>query len=217
MKSNTDDNTHKKPVRCKPFHDKFSRKRTLKNHIPKVDNQGTRRKGSITYKCPLCDKLGPRSKLQIHFVIHTKELPFQCKYCLKDYKRRDTAIAHVKKAHAGVSVKAGVVLKQGSIFHNPNPWEEIGYSLNDVPNKTECAEDPEIVEDKKKENSSCMKKDYNADLPYKCLKCKKKFSRRLFLRWHLAMHVPANRCRSCKRKFSDKTNWKRHMLLRHNL
>ncbi|XP_060528624.1 zinc finger protein 729-like [Cylas formicarius] len=48
------------------------------------------------YKCPVCEKIFPKSSLHAHLRQHTQERPYVCKLCNASFGRRNNLLFHVK-------------------------------------------------------------------------------------------------------------------------
>lgn len=151
------------------------------------------------HKCPLCCKYFPLHKLRLHFVVHTTERPYKCAYCSLDFAWKSGVRKHIERGHVGRSVERGFQLKEGSIFHNPNPWEEMGYSLDE--NDVRLAKNPRQNE---------------RNRPPTCNQCKKLFGSTLLLKAHMNRHPKRKthpfHCKECGNSFTNKPLLKRHTI-----
>lgn len=125
--------THKRPFQCSLCPMSFAHRMWRRNHMARVHPHTVARLDPSlltgVHKCPLCNYTEAPSNLKSHFVVHTKERPYVCVYCGKDFTQVSNCKRHVRKEHQGKSVDSGIAVKEGSIFNNPHPWEELGYFL----------------------------------------------------------------------------------------
>lgn len=126
--------TNQRPFRCTMCPMEFAHKTWMRNHMARTHFQNIASLDPSllfgAHKCPLCDYTEAVPHLRNHFVVHTTERPYSCAYCDKDYTQVSNCKRHIRKEHQGKSVEQGIVIKEGSIFKNPHPWEELGYFLS---------------------------------------------------------------------------------------
>lgn len=132
-------------------------------------------------------------------MVHTRERPYQCTYCNADFTLKGKAADHVRLKHADQPVEQGWLVKEGSIFHNPNPWEEMGYVLTEGHTNDQQTEDAE--EKMRTKGPSC-------------LQCKKMFWSPLECKVHMETHEKRKthpfECRVCGNSFKFKGNLRLH-------
>lgn len=140
------------------------------------------------FQCPLCDKVATMSALRTHFVVHTDEKPFKCKYCDIDFTRKGSAVVHVRQFHSDKSSEKGFVLKKDSIFHSLQPWEKLGYHLKGSVTNAESKEAvKKTVSKAKRKHKMIVKPSRQASRP-KCNQCKTRFLTNVQLRKHMTTH-----------------------------
>lgn len=113
--------------------------------------------------CPVCKQdLESHTRLHEHFVVHTSERPYVCKYCRKEFTSNTSARLHIKAHHPYESPDHGTLTKKGSIFLLKNPWEAMGLTLT--------------TSGQKKQNSTPTTKDDNMStkqrITHKCIECR---------------------------------------------
>ncbi|KAL3269730.1 hypothetical protein HHI36_008790 [Cryptolaemus montrouzieri] len=59
--------------------------------------EGSSKKQILHYKCPKCDRVFPKSSLECHLRIHTKERPYTCSFCKASFARKNNWLFHEKK------------------------------------------------------------------------------------------------------------------------
>lgn len=203
--------TNERPFSCTQCPRKFTQRSAVDVHIMRVHNRGMNNKDMQRfYKCPLCDYLNTKFQLRIHFVSHTKERPYKCKFCNLDYTHRINVVKHIQKEHPGQSEVKGIILKKGSIFHKENPWEEMGYSLDDNTNSGKS--------DEEKDTSTKPRirvKRVGLQWFPKCNECKKCFPNLTELKVHLKTHKKRHthpfECKLCGNFFKDKYILNKHV------
>lgn len=213
-----------------------------KNLIPKREhpispakNVNRIQKGKSIYTCPVCH-LGCSGwyALHKHFVVHTKERPYLCRYCPKDFTTRSSATDHIKRFHHGRPKEGGFRVKKGSIFERRHPWEAMGYFMG--PAKVSAAVKPTkptkltkpappkpevvaVIAKEKPGNSATgirrIIKKVRKRLP-KCHQCKKTFTHSLQVKLHIKQaHKPRPthpfECSVCGNTFVSKSNWLHHV------
>lgn len=133
LKNHIMSHTHKRPFQCTLCPMAFAHKMWRRNHMAREHpHTAARLDPSLLtgiHKCPLCNYTESPSNLKSHFVVHTNERPYVCVHCGKDFTQVSNCKRHVRKEHQGRSVEGGIAVKEGSIFNNPHPWEELGYFL----------------------------------------------------------------------------------------
>lgn len=109
---------------------KFECKLPINSKPPPTRDQ-SENDGDKGFKCPLCDNAySQMGNLAEHFVVHTNERPFQCKYCPEDFRYRSNVSRHVVRSHSKKSVKDGYHIKAGSAFLSSCPWESMGITVS---------------------------------------------------------------------------------------
>lgn len=150
----------------------------------------------VIIKCPVCKKEMGKRLLYRHFVKHTKERPFMCKICNKDFRWKTLATQHIRYHHPGQPTNdTGVVVKKGSIFESKRPWEAMGYYLDQEKSITEG----EITRDRAE-----------------CPVCKKNMMKQHLYR-HFVKHTKERPfiCKICEKDFRIKAHAFRHVLKTH--
>lgn len=129
-------------------------------------------------KCPICEqKFGNSYNLKIHMVVHTDERPFTCQLCKSDFRRKAEAMMHVRRRHRKANADPYVTMKKKSIYHNPKPWEEMGFSVKDIGAPAPAAKIKEEPKPNNEQRQSAGK--------VRCLHCKKTCSSLRDLRSHV--------------------------------
>lgn len=175
-------------------------------------------------KCPVCRKLFTSAAgLHKHFVMHTDEQPFSCKYCKLSSRYRSSIRLHIRRRHSNKSCLNGILMKKNSIFRSPRPWEKMGYF--DVSCRKGGKEDGSCPEESDGESSrqgedevsskQGEKDDDNHELI--CQECGREFDCRSKLLIHSVVHTGETpyQCVYCPAQFTQKGNGLKHMQKMH--
>lgn len=60
------------------------------------EEQSSKKKPIVQYKCPVCHKLYAKASLRCHLRIHTSERPYICSICGMGFVRKNNWILHMK-------------------------------------------------------------------------------------------------------------------------
>lgn len=147
-------------------------------------------------ECPVCKKHFLKlQQLFIHFVVHTSESPYECVYCKLSFTHRSNFYTHTSKYHPRQPGISGYVIKEGSIFASPTPWELMGYSVSWV---------------------DATPTKYHRQSRYRCDQCRMRFASTDDLKGHIeTQHKPRkthpHNCSICAKTFTTKTLVGTHM------
>lgn len=144
-------------------------------------------------------------------MVHTKERPFQCTYCKADFTLKGKATEHIRLKHKDQKVEEGLLVKEGSIFHNPNPWEEMGYVLTEEQTNDQQMED---TEEKVMRTKRWPKRP-------RCLQCREMFLSTVECKEHVMQRHEKRKthpfeCGECGNSFEFKGNLTLHLRSHHN-
>lgn len=195
--------TNEKPFKCSFCPELFMKRIQMRIHMRR-EHQGAKSVPG-TYKCPLCQHIDDMANLRKHFVVHTTERPYQCTYCDRDYTQKNSVKVHIERMHADRTVEGGIRLKEGSIFQNLNPWEALGYSLDEITSEGSREEDEKIAGREVKERT-------NKHIT--CIQCNRKFMSPAACKTHMKTHKKRKThrfaCQECGNTFRQKALMIKH-------